>query len=119
VLAASLRSVSRGLLAYWRFADRRRSCGLQEPDAEYEKTKKGGSFMCHKSYCYRYRNCARTKMTPESSAHNVGFRCAKEWEDPEGSQPWLNDADLEEQEEEDEEQSNDDAAGGYHRDTSM
>ncbi len=118
MLAASLRSVSRGLLAFWRVADERRSCVSQEPDAEYEKTKKGGSFMCHKSYCYRYRNCARTKMTPESSAHNVGFRCAKNWEDPEGSQPWLNDADLEDQEDGDE-QSNDDAAEGQQRDTSM
>ena len=56
----------------------------------WEKTKKGGSFMCHKSYCYRYRVCARTKMTPDSSAHNVGFRCAAAWEDPNGARPWEN-----------------------------
>ena len=41
-----------------------------------EKTKKGGSFMCHKSYCYRYRCAARSQNTPDSSAHNLGFRCA-------------------------------------------
>jgi len=43
---------------------------------EEEKTKKGGSFMCHKSYCYRYRCAARSQNTPDSSAHNLGFRCA-------------------------------------------
>ena len=41
-----------------------------------ERTKKGGSFMCHKSYCYRYRCAARSQNTPDSSAHNLGFRCA-------------------------------------------
>lgn len=42
-----------------------------------EKVKKGGSFLCHKSYCYRYRNAARTKSTPDSATLNGGFRCAK------------------------------------------
>jgi sulfatase modifying factor 1 len=42
-----------------------------------EKVKKGGSFLCHKSYCYRYRNAARTKATPDSATQNGGFRCAK------------------------------------------
>ena len=37
---------------------------------------KGGSFLCHKSYCNRYRVAARTSNTPDSSAANVGFRCA-------------------------------------------
>jgi hypothetical protein len=27
-----------------------------------EKTKKGGSFMCEASYCWRYRVCARTEQ---------------------------------------------------------
>lgn len=42
-----------------------------------DKVKKGGSFMCHKDYCYRYRCAARSQNTPDSSAHNLGFRCAK------------------------------------------
>ena len=46
------------------------------PGQQQEKTKKGGSFMCHKSYCYRYRCAARSQNTPDSSAHNLGFRCA-------------------------------------------
>jgi len=42
-----------------------------------DKIKKGGSFMCHESYCYRYRNAARTGSTPDSSAMHLGFRCAR------------------------------------------
>ena len=37
---------------------------------------KGGSFLCHKSYCNRYRVAARSSNTPDSSASNLGFRCA-------------------------------------------
>jgi sulfatase modifying factor 1 len=37
---------------------------------------KGGSFLCHKSYCNRYRVAARTSNTPDSSTANIGFRCA-------------------------------------------
>ncbi|XP_061779657.1 formylglycine-generating enzyme [Nerophis lumbriciformis] len=40
-----------------------------------DKVKKGGSYMCHKSYCYRYRCAARSQNTPDSSASNLGFRC--------------------------------------------
>ncbi|MDE1175660.1 MAG: formylglycine-generating enzyme family protein [Edaphobacter sp.] len=36
---------------------------------------KGGSFLCHESYCNRYRVAARTQNTPDSSASNIGFRC--------------------------------------------
>ena len=36
---------------------------------------KGGSFLCHKSYCARYRPAARMSSSPDSSASNVGFRC--------------------------------------------
>ncbi|XP_017057812.1 formylglycine-generating enzyme [Drosophila ficusphila] len=41
------------------------------------RVKKGGSFLCHKSYCYRYRCAARSQNTEDSSAGNLGFRCAK------------------------------------------
>lgn len=33
--------------------------------------------MCHKTYCYRYRCSARSSNTADSSASNLGFRCAK------------------------------------------
>jgi formylglycine-generating enzyme required for sulfatase activity len=38
------------------------------------KLLKGGSFLCHKSYCYRYRIAARTGNTPDSSTAHTGFR---------------------------------------------
>lgn len=40
--------------------------------------KKGGSYLCHKSYCYRYRCAARSQNTADSSSGNLGFRCAKD-----------------------------------------
>ncbi len=42
-----------------------------------EKAKKGGSFLCHQSYCYRYRTAARHHATADSATSNNGFRCAK------------------------------------------
>ncbi|MCH6471784.1 formylglycine-generating enzyme family protein [Sinomonas sp. 5-5] len=35
---------------------------------------RGGSYLCHDSYCNRYRNAARTSNTPDSSMGNTGFR---------------------------------------------
>ncbi|XP_063903112.1 formylglycine-generating enzyme [Zophobas morio] len=46
---------------------------LNDPDA---KVKKGGSYLCHESYCWRYRCAARSFNTKDSSAGNLGFRCA-------------------------------------------
>ena len=37
---------------------------------------RGGSYLCHASYCDRYRVAARTGDTEDSSSGNVGFRCA-------------------------------------------
>ncbi|KAM8757661.1 formylglycine-generating enzyme isoform 1-T1 [Acanthopagrus schlegelii] len=48
------------------------------PPSGTDKVKKGGSYMCHKSYCYRYRCAARSQNTPDSSASNLGFRCASQ-----------------------------------------
>ena len=38
------------------------------------KSLRGGSFLCHASYCNRYRVAARGSNTPGSSASNLGFR---------------------------------------------
>ena len=35
---------------------------------------RGGSYLCHDSYCNRYRVAARSSNTPESSSGNTGFR---------------------------------------------
>ena len=48
----------------------------QGPSQGQEKVKKGGSYMCHPQACYRYRCAARSQNTPDSSASNLGFRCA-------------------------------------------
>lgn len=48
------------------------------PSSGADKVKKGGSFMCHKSYCYRYRCAARSQNTPDTSAYNIGIRCASD-----------------------------------------
>jgi len=46
------------------------------PQDGSDKVKKGGSYMCHQSTCFRYRCAARSQNTPDSSASNLGFRCA-------------------------------------------
>jgi formylglycine-generating enzyme required for sulfatase activity len=47
------------------------------PPTGVARVMKGGSFLCHKSYCNRYRVAARSSNTPDSSASNIGFRCAR------------------------------------------
>ena len=37
---------------------------------------RGGSYICHASYCYRYRVAARSANTADSSTGNTGFRVA-------------------------------------------
>ncbi len=37
---------------------------------------KGGSFLCHRSYCYRYRIAARNSSSATSSTSHIGFRVA-------------------------------------------
>ena len=44
------------------------------PDGD-ARVMKGGSYLCHRSYCNRYRVAARTSNTPDSSTGNMGFRC--------------------------------------------
>ncbi|TWF46511.1 formylglycine-generating enzyme required for sulfatase activity [Neorhizobium alkalisoli] len=41
-----------------------------------DKVLKGGSFLCHKSYCYRYRIAARMGLSADSAGSNTGFRVA-------------------------------------------
>jgi formylglycine-generating enzyme required for sulfatase activity len=46
------------------------------PASGQAKALRGGSYLCHRSYCNRYRVAARSKNTVDSSAGNMGFRCA-------------------------------------------
>ena len=42
------------------------------------RVQKGGSYLCHHSYCRRYRVAARQSSTPDSSTGNAGFRCVRD-----------------------------------------
>jgi sulfatase modifying factor 1 len=46
----------------------------QGPGSGQARVMRGGSFLCHDSYCNRYRNSARSSNTPDSSMSNTGFR---------------------------------------------
>ena len=50
--------------------------GARQANAEApgRKLLKGGSFLCHASYCFRYRIAARTGNTPDSASSHMGFR---------------------------------------------
>jgi formylglycine-generating enzyme required for sulfatase activity len=48
----------------------------QGPPMGTEKVIRGGSYLCHASYCNRYRVAARTHNTPDSTTGHIGFRCA-------------------------------------------
>ncbi|HWL09224.1 MAG TPA: formylglycine-generating enzyme family protein [Planctomicrobium sp.] len=39
------------------------------------RVQKGGSFLCHESYCLRYRPSARHGCAPDTGMSHVGFRC--------------------------------------------
>ena len=45
-----------------------------EPGAESEKVIRGGSFMCHESYCHGYRVSARSHTPPDNNMFHIGFR---------------------------------------------
>jgi formylglycine-generating enzyme len=44
------------------------------PDRGSAKVMRGGSYLCHASYCNRYRVDGRSSNTPDSSTGNLGFR---------------------------------------------
>ena len=46
------------------------------PGSERDGISRGGSYLCHASYCRRYRVSARQGHTPDSSTGNLGFRLA-------------------------------------------
>jgi sulfatase modifying factor 1 len=48
------------------------------PKTGDEKVTKGGSYLCHSSYCNRYRVAARTHNTPDSSSGHIGFRLVRD-----------------------------------------
>jgi sulfatase modifying factor 1 len=47
------------------------------PESE-TRVMKGGSYLCHHSYCFRYRCSARSSNAPDSATGNIGFRVARD-----------------------------------------
>ena len=45
------------------------------PHATVTRVQKGGSFLCHPSYCSSYRPSAKMSSTPDSGMSHLGFRC--------------------------------------------
>ncbi len=58
------------------FRDRDRRTDPAGPPSGTHRVQKGGSYLCHESYCRRYRVAARQGSEPDSSTGNLGFRCA-------------------------------------------
>lgn len=48
-----------------------------DPDEPYaiKHVHRGGSFLCHESYCKGYRITARMKTCPDTGLNHLGFRC--------------------------------------------
>ncbi len=57
------------------FHTRDRRADPHGPRSGTHHTTRGGSYLCHHSYCLRYRVSARNALTPDSTTGNVGFRC--------------------------------------------
>jgi formylglycine-generating enzyme required for sulfatase activity len=50
------------------------------PTSGDTRVMRGGSYLCHASYCNRYRVDSRSSNTPDSSTGNLGFRTV--WSEP-------------------------------------
>ena len=64
------------------FCATNQSTNLQEnptgPATGTARSMRGGSYLCHSSYCSRYRVASRSSNTPDSSTGNLGFRCVRD-----------------------------------------
>ena len=57
-----------------------RAADPRNPLAEHSYVHKGGSFLCHASYCSSYRPAARMATPPDTSLSHLGFRAV--WDGP-------------------------------------
>lgn len=51
-----------------------------------KKVVRGGSFLCHESYCSGYRPTARMRSSPDTGLLHTGFRLVKDYEPTDSSQ---------------------------------
>nr|WP_287376645.1 formylglycine-generating enzyme family protein [Candidatus Microthrix sp.] len=54
--------------------NRRAAVDPAGPPAGSARVMRGGSYLCHESYCWRYRVDARSANQTDSTAGNIGFR---------------------------------------------
>lgn len=50
----------------------------RNPYAEDSRVQKGGSFLCHASYCESYRPSAKMASPPDTGMAHLGFRCVSD-----------------------------------------
>jgi formylglycine-generating enzyme required for sulfatase activity len=65
----------------WFNPDYYRSSAPEDPTGAAggdRRVMRGGSYLCHASYCNRYRVDARSSNTPDSATTNLGFRCVSD-----------------------------------------
>ncbi len=55
-----------------------RTSDPRNPYALDSRVQKGGSFLCHASYCSSYRPSAKMATPPDSAMNHLGFRCVME-----------------------------------------
>jgi len=60
------------------FHTRDRRTNPQGPARGTNRSTRGGSYLCHHSYCRRYRVAARNSLQPDSTTGNTGFRCVED-----------------------------------------
>jgi formylglycine-generating enzyme len=53
------------------------SFSINHPEQTSERVTKGGSFLCHASYCESYRPSARRGTPTDTGMSHIGFRCVK------------------------------------------
>ena len=58
----------------FRIRSQRKGAKARQAAMKGYRLAKGGSFLCHRSYCYRYRIAARTGNSPDSTTSHTGFR---------------------------------------------
>jgi formylglycine-generating enzyme required for sulfatase activity len=66
--------------ADWHTSEGARQWNPRGPPDGDARVMRGGSYLCHDSWCNRYRVPARSRNTPESSTGNIGFRCVADAE---------------------------------------
>ncbi|NNF44544.1 MAG: formylglycine-generating enzyme family protein [Phycisphaerales bacterium] len=49
----------------------------RNPHASDSRVQKGGSFLCHVSYCESYRPSAKMATPPDTGMSHLGFRCVR------------------------------------------